>query len=198
MGIPVQCGCGKLQGVLSKPEKALRGVCYCKDCQAYAHYLGKADQILDAQGGSDVLAVHPRQLALTQGQDALACMSLSDQGMLRWYASCCRTPLGNTGRDRKMAHLGLLHSCLARSPEGLDQTFGPVRMRVNTGSATAPVRATPLGTLSAVAGFAWSLLRARVSGSYRDNPLFRDDGSPIAAPTVLREEERAALMRQLS
>ena len=32
-------------------------MCYCKDCQAFAHFLGKAGEILDERGGSDLDAL---------------------------------------------------------------------------------------------------------------------------------------------
>jgi len=34
--------------------------------------------------------------------------------------------------------------------------------------------------------FAWQLLRARLNGTYRQNPFFRDErGTPIVAPQVV-------------
>lgn len=47
MNHPLRCRCGALQGYVSHPEKASRGVCYCKDCQAFAHFLGTPGDILD-------------------------------------------------------------------------------------------------------------------------------------------------------
>lgn len=193
MNHPLQCSCGKLKGHVSHPEQALRIVCYCKDCQAFAHYLGKANRILDPMRGTDIVAVHPQHVAFTQGQDALACMSLSEQGMLRWYASCCNTPIGNTSRSIKMAHVGLLHACLGTSPEQLVRTFGPVRMRTATASASGAPPPIPFGTLKSIPRFVARLLGARLSGSFRRTPLFREDGSPVAPPTVLGSEERARL-----
>lgn len=39
MNHPLQCQCGTLKGYVSPPDMAIRGVCYCKDCQAFAHFL---------------------------------------------------------------------------------------------------------------------------------------------------------------
>src|ERR1700761_5845308 len=101
MNHPLRCSCGKLQGHVSHPGRAGRGVCYCRDCRAFAHFLGRPGDILDAQGGTDVMATLPSYVTFTQGKDKLACMSLSERGMLRWYASCCNTPIGNTMRNIK-------------------------------------------------------------------------------------------------
>ena len=37
---PVHCRCGRLTGEISDPGHGIRGVCYCRDCQAFAHFLG--------------------------------------------------------------------------------------------------------------------------------------------------------------
>jgi len=189
MSHPLQCRCGAVQGVLAHPERAVRAVCYCKDCQAFAAFLGKADQILDRLGGTDVIAVHPADVSFTAGQAQLACLSLSDTGLLRWYARCCNTPIGNLGRNPKVAHVGLIHNCVGATPAALDAAFGPVRMRVNTGSAYGRPPAMPLGLLTTMPRYAWHLLRARLDGSYRRNPFFKDgQGTPLAPPLVLSRD----------
>jgi hypothetical protein len=193
MAHPIACRCGTLKGSLENPRKAVRGICYCKDCQAFAHFLGQAGTVLDAQGGSDVLAVHPGAVQFSQGQHALACMSLSDKGMLRWYASCCNTPIGNTGRDPKMAHVGLLHSCMGSSVHDIERDFGPVRMRVQTRSARGDPKPRQHGLLAVLPGFALRLLAARIGGSWRHTPFFGADGMPVVTPTVLDAAQRAAL-----
>ena len=116
MNHPLRCRCGTLKGYVSHPEKVTRGVCYCRDCQAFAHFLGTTGDILDEMGGTDVVATLPKYVTFTQGVDALACMSLTETGMLRWYASCCNTPIGNTPRDFKVSHVGLIHTCLEDPP----------------------------------------------------------------------------------
>jgi hypothetical protein len=132
MNHPLRCRCGSVQGHVAEPQRAMaRAVCYCKDCQAYAHFLGRA------HGGTDVIAIHPQHVALTQGLDALACMALSPRGLLRWYANCCRTPIGNTSRNPKTAYVGLVHTCLEGAGVPIERSFGPVGMRLNTTSAAA-------------------------------------------------------------
>lgn len=189
----LRCRCGALRGVLETTPECTRLVCYCKDCQAFARFLGDPGDILDALGGSDVIGVHPQQLHFTEGRDKLACMSLSDKGMLRWYALCCRTPIGNTSRSAAVAYVGLLHTCIDTGGEGVDAAFGPVRLKSMVKSATGKVESSGLAALPTLLGFAGKLLRARLSGSYRRTPFFGADGAPVVAPTVLTPAERAAL-----
>ena len=196
MNHPLRCRCGALRGTVSHPEKASRGVCYCKDCQAYAHFLGKAGDVLDEMGGTDVVATLPKYLSFTQGLEQLACMSLSDKGMFRWYARCCSTAIGNTPRDIKLCHVGLIHTCLEGGSKSLDDSFGPVRMRVNTKFAKGKPEPMPMSTFTAVLRFMTSLLRERLDGSYKTNPFFIfGGGAPIVPPKVLAREERERLMK---
>lgn len=195
MNHPLRCQCGTLRGHVSHTESVCRGVCYCKDCQAYAHFLGKAGEILDEMGGSDVVATLPQHVTFTQGLEKLTCMSLSDRGMLRWYASCCNTPIGNTGRDFKVSHVGLLHNCLQDSSTSLDSAFGPVRMRVGMKSAKGSPKAMAASTTVSILRFMARLIRARLDGSYRKTAFFDPEtGTPHASPKVLTPDERARLM----
>jgi hypothetical protein len=189
----LSCRCGTLTGYVGR-RKTRRGVCYCRDCQAYAHALGSAAGILDAQGGTDVVATLQSNVTLARGTEALACLSLSPNGLLRWYASCCNTPIANTTRNYRMSYVGVVHTCLHAASESLDEAFGPVRMRVNTRSARAPVKSTPFGTLTAVAGLSLALVRARLGGSYRRTPFFDSQGAPVTSPRILAREERARAM----
>ena len=194
MDFPVRCRCGQVEGQLASAERAGRAVCYCRDCQAFARFLGDPGKILNDRAGTDVVATSPRFLRITRGQEQVRCMSLSENGLLRWYAACCRTPIGNTPRDPRISYVGLVHSCLAGSPGELDQAFGPVKVAVNTASATGTVHATPWATLGAVFKIARNVIGARVSGAYRDNPFFEAGTSrPVVAPQVLTPAERHAL-----
>jgi hypothetical protein len=94
----LQCRCGTLKGHVSRSHVANRCVCYCRDCQAFAHFLGRADEILDASGGTDVIQTRAANVVFTEGKEALACMRLTPNGLLRWYSTCCNTPIGNTVR----------------------------------------------------------------------------------------------------
>jgi len=148
--------------------------------------------VLDAQGGTEIVASLPCNLRFDAGGDALACLSLSPRGLLRWYAACCDTPIGNTPRSPKMAYVGLVHSCLEQGAPPLAQTFGPLRMAVNSGSALQPVRKSPaLASAASLFGLAKTLLGARLGGGWRDNPFFEaGTATPVRAVRVLTPAER--------
>jgi hypothetical protein len=198
MNHPLSCRCGTLKGYISHPEKVSRGVCYCRDCQAFAHFLGEPGSILDELGGTDVVATLTKYVHFTQGVETLACMSLTEHGMLRWYASCCRTPIGNTPRDFKISHVGLIHSCLESAPSTVDSSFGPVRLRLNTHSAKGKPNLMPLSTIASALWFMSSLVRARIDGSYKKTQFFDpNEGTPVVPPEVLTSSEHELLMKSV-
>lgn len=192
MTIPLRCRCGKLQGTLDSRRVAARAVCYCKDCQAYGHFLGTG--VLDAAGGTEVAASLPAAVHFEAGLEHLACMSLSPKGLYRWYAACCRTPIGNTPRDPRSAYVGLARACLDLPDDALARELGPVRARVQTATATGKVETSALGTAWLMLKVGSMLLKARLGGGYKDNPFFQPGlAGPVKAPQVLSLEERKAL-----
>lgn len=186
----LQCQCGALRGLLSQPERAVRGVCYCKDCRASAHHLGVASRTHDALGGADFVATQAKYLKFSEGTRHLACQSLSPNGLLRWYAKCCNTTIGNTVRNWKFPYVGLIRSCLDSEPGSYERSFGDVKMRVNIGSAKAPPPGMGLKTLTALTGFVPSVIAGRVSGAYKTTPFFTPAGEPVAVVRVLSKAER--------
>jgi hypothetical protein len=170
-------------------------MCYCKDCQAFAHFLGRAREVLDEQGGSDVIQVLPKDVTLMQGAEALACMRLTPKGLLRWYASCCNTPIGNTLATPKVSFVGLVHACLHAPGKSLDDSFGPVRIWVHTKSASGAPKPEQRGLGKALRWVIRTVLKARLNGDYKRTPFFRaDTGAPIVTPRVLTRAERANVM----
>ncbi len=192
---PLRCRCGTVTGEVSRPEHGTRAVCYCRDCQAFARFLGLPTGMLDSLNGTDIVAVRPRFVTFSSGVDKLACMSLSPNGTLRWYSSCCRTPIGNTPRDFRTSHVGLVHDCLEAGGHPLEPSFGPVRMRVSPqGASEVPPRNRPIEFGLAVAKYMTSMAWTRFTGQYRVNPFFdTTTGRPIAQPQVVTAAERAKL-----
>jgi hypothetical protein len=191
---PLQCRCGTVKGFVADARNTHRALCYCKDCQAFAHFLKMPTEILDERGGSDVIQTLPKNVTFTQGTKALACMRLTDNGLLRWYAACCNTPVGNTLPSFKLSFVGLVHSCLANPNQSLQDSFGAVRAVVNTQGAMGTPKPQSKRALAAI-GWALALIaRARIDGSYKQTPFFHvEHGTPIATPRVLSGEERAQL-----
>lgn len=194
MKMAIRCRCGKLQGELDTQGVAARATCYCKDCQAYARFLAAQPDFLDEAGGTDVAASLPAALRFTQGLEHLGCMSLSAKGIYRWYATCCRTPIGNTPRDPKVAYVGIVRAALADPDAVVDQVLGPRRVAVNTASARRPVAATPAKTAWAVVRIGTMIVGARLTRRYLSNPFFdQARGRPVKPAQVLAPDERAAL-----
>jgi hypothetical protein len=111
LDIPLRCRCSHVRGLARNvsPCGGLRFVCYCKDCQAFARCLDRAD-VLDAAGGSDIFQIPPARVGLTSGTDALRCLRLSATGVLRWYTACCATPIANTAPGPRFPAVALIHS----------------------------------------------------------------------------------------
>jgi hypothetical protein len=192
----IRCRCGSLEGELAHPRDGNRVVCYCRDCQAFVHYLGNASQVLDTRAGSDIVQVLPKNLSFTRGSDQLACLRLRPKGLLRWYAGCCRTPIGNTLATPKLSFIGLLHCCLGPDHASLDGVFGPVTAWVHTGAARGEPKPPAEGTGKTVGWFIRTTLRARINGEWRRTPLFRSGSSePVAVPHVLSADELARVMQ---
>ena len=171
VSIPLRCRCGQVQGEIGTAHTYVRATCYCKDCRAFAQRLG-APGLLDAAGGVDIVAMAPSEVRITSGQAQVACMSLSDRGIHRWYASCCRTPLGNMGRNPAIHYVGMSTACMGDDGGAVDAAFGPAgRCVINTGSATAPVRKMPVAFVTGGLRILLGILRGKLRG-LRGSPFY--------------------------
>lgn len=178
----LRCACGTVRGHVSQPGATMNAICYCKDCQAFAHALGDPPGMLDAAGGTRIVATLPLHVHFDTGVEALACISLSPKGLLRWYAECCRTPIGNTPRDFRIPYVGLVHSCLGRA-QAVDAAFGPATMHLNNRSATSDVASTSLANVFGLMRLMTKVAPARLSGRYKVNPFFNPaTQEPIRRP----------------
>lgn len=111
--------------------------------------------------------------------------------MLRWYASCCNTPIGNTMADPKVSFIGLIHACLDRTR--MDQDFGRDVAIVNANTALGDPKPMQRGSLGVIARFLWIVAVARLNGSHRKSALFSGTGSPCVEPRTLQPNELARL-----
>ena len=74
--IQVRCRCGTVQGEVDPARPYARVTCYCRDCRAYAQWLG-APGLLDAAGGTDIVATAPSRPVPRQTAFALRIMEVS-------------------------------------------------------------------------------------------------------------------------
>lgn len=169
----------------------------CVDCQTYAHFLGRAAEILDAHGGTDVFQLAPGQLELRQGADRLRCVRLSPKGAMRWYTECCKTPVGNTAPSPSVPFVGVPHLFMDHggSPGGRERDLGPVRYWVQgrDGHGRLPPGTHPRFPPRLLVRTAYLLLRAKLTGLSRPTPFWDARGRPTVEPLVLSREERARL-----
>lgn len=193
MSHPLACRCGAVRGAVETDGRALHVICHCLDCQAYARLMGKPD-LLDARGGSEAVLAVPKNLTFTQGLERLACVRMTDRGPLRWYASCCDTPIGNTALTPKVAFVGVQAACLRTSGPPLAESFGPIRMWNHTSGAWGEPKPAQTPGARLMGHIVRRTLGARLDGSYRRTPFFDPaTGKPIAEPRLLSAADRAAL-----
>jgi hypothetical protein len=184
-----QCRCGQVQGSLRVPVLA-HLACHCRDCQTYAHALGHPERVLDERGGTDVVTTLQQHLSFTKGKQYLACLSLSNEGMLRWYACCCDTALANTPRDPRLSFVSLVHTSLGASGDELEAELGSTRVTVNPKHARSAVSYSAIRALLATVRIVSSVLRARVNGSWKRSPFFQPGSAePVVAPRVVGADE---------
>ncbi|WP_372872511.1 DUF6151 family protein [Shewanella sp.] len=190
---PIQCKCGAVKGKLESIGTSNRLICYCTDCRAFAHFLGKAPFVLDKQGGTEIVQVAQQCLRFSQGEDLLSAVRLSEKGMIRWYAQCCGTPIGNTMASRNTSFIGLIHSCLDR--QQMDKDFGEKVAALNTETALGQAKPKRRGFLGVLVRLIWIVITSRVSGRYNNSPFFTSSGLPRITPKTLRAEELEKLKR---
>lgn len=191
--IEVRCRCGEVRGTVinPSPESVNRITCYCDDCQAFAHQLGRAD-LLDAKGGSDIVQVAPAALSFTRGLDRIIGVRLKPNGLYRWYASCCNTPVGNT-LTPSVPFVGLFAQTFD-TPHLDDVVGAPTGALLGKFAIGEPPAGSTGLNLSVLLRAVARVLGWRLSGRAWPHPFFaRDTRAPVYPVTVLSQQRREAL-----
>lgn len=193
--VEMRCRCGDVVGLVTNasPQKVNRVVCYCDDCQAFAHQLGRAD-LLNAQGGTDIVQVAPASLTFVKGQNRIAGLRLSPNGLFRWHATCCNTPIGNT-LGPAIPFVGLVAQTFDGGSRIADDVFGPPIGAIlgKYAIGQAPAGSTGIN-LTVVLRAITKVLGWRLRGRAWPHPFFQPKTrEPIYPIKVLSQEQREAL-----
>src|SRR5262249_36553342 len=191
--IELRCRCGEVRGTLRdlSPHTVNRVTCYCDDCQAFAHQLGRAD-LLDAKGGSDIVQMAPAALSFTHGQQHIVGLRLKPNGLYRWYAKCCNTPVGNT-LTPTIPFVGVIARTFdeSRRDDVIGAPSGAIFGKFAVGG---PPKGSTGVNLPLFFGAIGKLLGWQFGGRTWPHPFFsRETSAPLYAVTVLSKEQREAL-----
>jgi hypothetical protein len=210
----LRCRCGTVRGYIddASSESGTRAVCYCDDCQTFAYFLESSlahgaarfdvGDVLDGSGGTDIYQVASARVVITDGADELCCVRLSPKGLYRYYAGCCRTPVGNT-LSARVPFVGVVHSFMDHRADGVsrDQALGrPVGyIQARFAKGAVPPEAHPKVSLSLIARSLRLLSQWWLKGLAKPSPFF-DSASkqPRVTPQVLSKAERATLRRKVA
>jgi hypothetical protein len=191
----LRCRCGEVRAVVRdpSPKTVNRVICYCEDCQAFAHQLGRSD-LLDVHGGSDVVQIAPASLTFVQGQDKIAALRLSRKGLYRWHTRCCNTPVGNT-LTPSLPFVGIIAQAFETVGQNPDALFGrpvgAIQGKFAIGDVPAKANGVSFSLLLRVLRlvFGW-----RLAGKTWPHPFFeRASRAPRYPVIVLSREQRDAL-----
>lgn len=188
----IQCDCGKFRAELTQFPKNTPGrlICYCDDCQAFAHYLKRPD-LLDENGGSEIIPAYPADIKIIAGKELVKCVRLHSKGLYRFFTSCCFTPIANTDPIRPWAGI-LRRMYVNKDPTKLDRELGAVKSSIMGKHAKGtPPEGTPqtfdFKGMVTVLPF---IIKGKIFGKAKPSPFF-DKGESIVEPKVLTSDERS-------
>lgn len=186
--ISLSCTCGKVKGIVTHvdPSSGNRVVCYCDDCQAFARYLNRTNDILNENGGTDIYQCPPANVTITEGAEHIRCMRLTAKGLHRWYTECCKTPIGNT-LTAGWPFIGLVHNFIGDEATR-DAELGPIQGEVYAKFAKGPRAEELRNTRTPISLLVKTLLKVfiwKLKGLNKPSPVFNADGKPVSEPVIL-------------
>lgn len=187
--LSLACECGKVKGKvknINKP-KGLYVRCFCDDCQAFAKSLDQQDKVLDEYGGTEIYQQALSSIEITDGMEHVACLRLKPDGLFRWYASCCNTPMGNSF-GTKVPYFGVVKPFI--QDEGFDEKIGVLQGSYFKKDAIKPVPKSHLGKhaeptliIKLLSKFA----RWKLTGKTHPNVFFNREGESIKEPKIIED-----------
>jgi hypothetical protein len=187
--VTLSCQCGALKGQVQIEKSALFHVqCLCCDCQRFAKALNQTDAYLDQYGATELLQTYPDNFVIEQGDTHLACLKLHSKGLLRWYASCCNTPIANTIASSTVPFVGILVNNLKFSDENAKlATIGPISIKAFAKHSLIepPVDSHQRFPLSFLPKIAFFMMKGKWKKRYQPSPFFNQNGQPTVTPHLI-------------
>jgi hypothetical protein len=139
--------------------------------------------MLDRDGGTEVMPVHPAKIQFSQGLEKLACVRLSDDGMIRWFTTCCKSAVANSMPIYRWPFVGFHSTLIIGGPAERERLSGPVSAHVNSGRRREDVWSIILFLRFLAVGLA--------RGLHQPNPF------PTVPPLVQSDEEYDRLIEKV-
>ena len=177
-----KCRCGELAGELRPVEARdyTHVVCHCADCRSHYTHLGLADP--EKVG---IVQTSQDRVHVTKGGENLRVFRLGPKGALRWFATCCDTPLFYTpAKSPRMTHVGVM-------ADAVTEEIKPVEVRGYVPAGDG--RTTHEGAARMGRAMLGRIVASNLSGRWKDSPFFAD-GAPAVPPVTLTREQRAAAL----
>ncbi|MEQ8368395.1 MAG: DUF6151 family protein [Roseicyclus sp.] len=172
------CRCGHLAGHITglSARTGTRLLCHCSDCtRSLRHYGIDADQ----DAGVDLIQTSPERVVIDTGADQLGVARLSPRGLLRWYATCCGTPLFNTLSTPALPLASVQTSRLS-DPDACGPAVVHAFRKMPDGSVKTQ------GVLPLLTGFLGRALKSRMTGAWKAGPFFDARTKlPVVDPELL-------------
>lgn len=180
------CSCGTVRGTTTdmNAKTGTRIMCCCHDCQSFAQFLEKEDTVLDNYGATEIFQIPVSYVKITQGNEQIACVRLSQKGMYRWYAQCCNTPIGNTMKAG-VPFIGLIHSFMDNESikdAELSENLGYLQTKFARKTVPLDQQASQFGVMSKIV---FNLMKWKIKGLDKPSAFFEDNGQPIVKPKIL-------------
>lgn len=197
--VKVECQCSQVEGELKNisPQSGNHIKCMCIDCQTFAHFLEKNEELLDSNGATELFQISPSQITFTKGEENIKALRLSLKGPFRWYTKCCQTPIANTiGLDKDFAGVFVEFMKFEEDHFTKQDALGEIKYycMAKYSKGEPPAGATQGFPRSLFFKVALKLLLGKLTKNYLPNPFFNEEnGLPINECEVLEKEKRQLL-----
>lgn len=179
------CDCGSFQASLKQvnPSQGTHLRCHCNDCRAFVRVLQPDAQL---RNGLHLFQTDPDKIEIIKGVEFFECLTLSPKGMLRWYTSCCKTPMFNTPRSARVPMVSVVTET-ADEPS----LFGPVLSDAFVKTSGGKTKTTGFPVL--IYRFLKRAISSRISGRWKTTPFFIiPENIPFDKPYVITKAQKRA------